>query len=280
MLIDLHAHSSVSDGTETPGELVVAARDAGLDVVALTDHDTTSGWQEAAAAARATGVALVRGTEISCRRDGVSVHLLSYLHDPAAPGLAAELALARDSRTRRAELMVERLAADHPLTWDDVLEQVGDGATIGRPHLADALVAKGLVRSREDAFATLLSARGPYFVGYYALDPVDAVRLVREAGGVPVFAHPQAHRRGRVLPDDVVAEMAEAGLCGIEVRHRDHDAAAVARAALLARELDLLVTGSSDYHGTGKPNRLGENTTSPEVLEQIEAFGAVEVVRS
>ncbi|MEJ5944912.1 PHP domain-containing protein [Pseudokineococcus basanitobsidens] len=278
-MIDLHAHSRASDGTQSPAEVVASARDAGLDVVALTDHDTTAGWDEAAAAATSTGVALVRGTEISCHHGGTSIHLLSYLHDPLAPGLRAELDLSRASRLHRAEVMVARIGADLPLTWDDVLEQVSGDATVGRPHVADALVAKGLARDRGHAFATVLSTRSPYFVGHHAPDAVQAVRLVRAAGGVPVFAHPRAVLRGRVVADEVVAELADAGLVGLEVHHRDHDEPAVRHLADLAGALGLLVTGSSDYHGAGKDNRLGERTTAPEVLEAVEALGTLEVVR-
>nr|WP_299034507.1 PHP domain-containing protein [uncultured Pseudokineococcus sp.] len=278
-MIDLHAHSSASDGTQSPAQVVASASAAGIDVVALTDHDTTSGWDEAVAAATSTGTALVRGTEISCHAGGASVHLLSYLHDPASPALRAELDRSRGSRLRRARLMVDRIGADHPLTWDDVLEQVDGEATVGRPHLADALVAKGLARDRGHAFATILSTRSPYFVGHAAPDAVDAVRLVRAAGGVPVFAHPRAVLRGRVVPDAVVEEMAAAGLAGLEVHHRDHDATAVRELADLAASLGLLVTGSSDYHGAGKENRLGEFTTGADALEVIESEGALEVVR-
>ena len=273
VLIDLHAHSSVSDGTEPPDEVVSSAARAGLDVVALTDHDTTAGWSAAAAAARREGVALVPGTEVSCAAHGVSVHLLSYLHDPASPGLRDEIELARSSRESRAVRMVELLGEDVDLTWDHVLEQVGEGTTIGRPHIADALVARGLVRDRTEAFAGLLSSRGPYYVRHYAPHPVDAVRLVVRAGGVAVMAHPLARKRGRVVDDEVIEEMAAAGLAGLEVDHRDNDPEAREHLRALARRLDLFVTGSSDYHGSGKPNRLGENTTDPGVLQEIEDRG-------
>jgi predicted metal-dependent phosphoesterase TrpH len=270
--IDLHAHSMASDGTDAPGELVAAAALAGLDAVAITDHDTTAGWAEAAAAVPAAGVALVRGMEISCAVDGISVHLLSYLHDPAHAGLAAEVEEARASREHRAERMVALLAEDFDISWDDVLEHARPGASLGRPHMADALVRKGIVANRDEAFADILSSRGGYYVGHYAIDARRAVRLVRDAGGVPVMAHPLAHRRGRVVSDTVIGELAAVGLGGIEVFHPDHDDGNVRRAQELADELGLMVTGSSDYHGTGKPNRLGEHTTDPDVLGQIEAL--------
>lgn len=277
--IDLHTHSSASDGTQAPAELVRAAADAGLDVVALTDHDTTAGWAEAASAARTVGVALVRGTEVSARSRDVSVHLLAYLQDPGARPLADELARVVDSRAHRAERIVEALARDVPITWQQVLDQAGDGAVVGRPHIADALVANGVVPDRDAAFATLLDSRGRYYVPYYAPDAAHAVELVRAAGGVPVFAHPGADGRGRVVADAVFDELAEAGLAGLEVFHRDHDEGQRARLSAIAERLGLLVTGSSDYHGAGKLNRLGENLTSPEVLAAIEEEGSVEVVR-
>jgi 3',5'-nucleoside bisphosphate phosphatase len=269
MRIDLHTHSRVSDGTETPAEVVAAAARAGLDVLALTDHDSTDGWAEAITAARTHGVELVPGAEISCGRGDLSVHLLSYLHDPGAPGLRREIDRARASRIARAERMVERLAEDVEITWDDVRRQVAEGATIGRPHIADALVARGVVRDREEAFAGLLSSRGRYYVRHYAPDPALAVRMVVEAGGVAVMAHPLARYRGQVAGDEVIDELAAAGLSGLEVHHRDHDEYAREHLVGLAGRLGLLVTGASDYHGAGKVNRIGEHTTDPDVLAEI-----------
>lgn len=280
MRIDLHTHSTASDGTERPAGVVAAAARAGLDVVALTDHDTTAGWAEAAAAAAEHGVTLVRGAEVSCSHRGTSIHLLSYLHDPAHPGLAAEMAKARESREHRAERMVQRIAGDFPrLTWDVVQAGTASGATLGRPHIADALVRLGYFPTRDAAFAEVLHDGSPYYVPHYAPDPVTAVTLVREAGGVPVFAHPLASNRGRVVGDDVVEAMVEAGLGGLEVDHRDHDHAAREHLRSLARRWDLVVTGSSDYHGAGKENRLGEHLTAPEQLERLldQAVGAAVV---
>lgn len=279
MRIDLHTHSSVSDGTETPGELVASAAAAGLDVVALTDHDTTAGWAEASDAARRLGVALVPGTEVSALSRGVSVHLLSYLQDPADPALADVIAQTRDARLHRGRAIVERLSEDLPITWDDVLAQQSPGTVVGRPHIADALVALGVVADRTAAFADLLSARGRYYVPYYAPEAVEAVQAILASGGVPVFAHPGADGRGRVVPDSAVEELAEAGLAGLEVHHRDHTPEQRARLTALADRLGLLVTGSSDYHGTGKDNVLGEHTTTPEVLAEIERRGRTTVVR-
>ena len=282
MRIDLHTHSSASDGTE-PAEVVVAqAARAGLDVVALTDHDTYAGWPAAVAAAAEHGVGLVRGTEVSCQRDGVSIHLLAYLPDPAHRGLARELARARESRVTRIERMVQRMAADGiPVTLEQVQAQAGGDATMGRPHIADALVASGFVRNRGEAFEDVLRNGSRYYVSHYAPDPVAAVELVRAAGGVPVMAHPFANARGWTVGDDVIEEMARAGLAGLEAAHRDHTADERVHAEQLAARLGLFTTGSSDYHGAGKENVLGENTTDPEVLARIEeqATSGIGVVR-
>src|SRR4051794_23446083 len=252
MRIDLHAHTRASDGTESPAQLVRAAAAAGLDVVAITDHDTTLGWAEAAASLP-PGLGLVRGAEISCRYRGVSLHLLGYLFDPGDPGLAQALSRVRDSRVPRTHAIVKRLQrAGVEVTWDDVMERVEDGATVGRPHIADALVANGVVADRGQAFRDWLHSRGPFYVRHEALDPLAAIRAVRAAGGVPVLAHPFARHRGQVLDDATIATMTEAGLAGLEVHHRDHSEADKERLLGLARELDLIVTGSSDYHGRGK----------------------------
>ena len=274
MRIDLHAHSNVSDGTQAPGAVMASAAEAGLDVVALTDHDSTDGWVEAGLAARGHGVALVPGMEISCRTtEGISVHLLCYLHDPAHPGLLEEITKAKDARFTRAERMVSLLAEDYPLSWDDVIHHVAPGATLGRPHIADALVAAGVVADRTEAFESILTSRSRYFVQHYAPDPAFAVELVREAGGVPVFAHPVASGRGRIVGERTYQEMIDAGLVGLEIYHRDNPEEGRAFLRKLADRHGLLVTGSSDYHGAGKPNLLGENLTLPEVFARIEELG-------
>lgn len=274
MLIDLHAHTSHSDGTDTPAGLVDAAVAAGLDVVALTDHDVMTGWAEAGARAEEVGLTVVPGVEISCRHRGVSIHLLAYLPDPTHRGLLAELEASREARLGRMEAMVDRLArAGFPLTYADVVAQAEEGATLGRPHLADALVAAGVFADRAAAFAEVLHDSSPYYVGHYAPDPVQAVRLVREAGGVAVMAHPFASARGRTVTDEVVVTMIGAGLAGLEAYHRDHDAAGTARAERLAAAHGLFVTGASDYHGSGKENVLGEHTTEVDVLASILAAG-------
>jgi predicted metal-dependent phosphoesterase TrpH len=280
--IDLHAHSSASDGTQPPEVVVAEAARAGLDVVALTDHDTYAGWPAAVAAAPEHGVAVVPGVEISCSHNRISVHLLGYLVDPANADLAEELEKARGSRVTRIERMVERMAADGiPITVEAVRAQAGADTTLGRPHIADALVAAGVVPTRDAAFADILRNGSRYYVSHYAPDPVRAVELVRAAGGVPVMAHPFAAARGWTVGDDVIRAMAGAGLGGLEVDHRDHTDEQRAHGVALADELGLFTTGSSDYHGAGKLNRLGENTTDPVVLQEIErqATSGVEVVR-
>lgn len=281
MKIDLHTHSSASDGTQLPGEVIRSAAEAGLDVVALTDHDTTAGWEEAAEAAREHAVAFVPGTEVSCQTDdGISVHLLSYLQDPQDRALDEVMQRARRSRRTRAERMVEMIAEDYPISWEQVLDQVVGDATVGRPHLADALVAAGIAQTRSEAFSTVLHPRSGYYVGHYAPDPVTAVRLVRQAGGVPVMAHPLAGVRGRTVGQEVFDAMIEAGLAGLEIAHRDNPPEARAVLSQMAAEHDLIVTGSSDYHGSGKPNELGENLTSEQSLRRImaEADSGTQVV--
>lgn len=281
-MIDLHTHSTASDGTQPPEAVVAEAARAGLDVVALTDHDTYAGWPAAVDATRRVGVALVRGVEVSCAHKGISVHLLGYLVDPDHEPLRSELDRARDSRVSRAERMVKRMAADGiPITMEAVRAQAGADTTLGRPHLADALVAVGHVATRDEAFHEILHPGSPYYVSHYAPDPVKAVKLVRAAGGVPVMAHPFAAARGWTVGDDVIAAMARAGLAGLEVDHRDHTEEQREHGRALAAELGLFTTGSSDYHGTGKQNRLGEHTTTPEVFAEIErqATSGVEVVR-
>jgi 3',5'-nucleoside bisphosphate phosphatase len=279
VVIDLHTHSSASDGTEAPAVVVQRAVEAGLSTMALTDHDTTLGWEEAADAARASGIRLVRGIEVSCSRRHQSIHLLAYLPDPSHPGLVAELARARESRDTRLDRMVGKMAADGiDVTVDSVRAEVGAGATAGRPHIADALVTAGIVAHRDEAFRRFLGNDSPYYVSHYAPDPVRAVELVRAAGGVPVVAHAWSATRGRVVADSLIEELVSAGLLGLEVHHRDHTPDAVRHLTDLARALDLLATGSSDYHGDGKLNRLGEHTTAPAVLEEIESMASGSVV--
>jgi len=265
----LHTHSSVSDGTETPAELMRAAKEAGIGTVALTDHDSTAGWDAATAAARAEQITLIPGMEFSTRVDYSSVHLLAYLFDPTDVGIVTEITRIRAARLTRAEQMVQRIAFDYAITWDDVLAQTTLDATVGRPHIADALVARGHALTRSDAFAGILHWKSGYYQPHYAPDPLRAVELVRAAGGVPVIAHPATRGAADVIPEARLARLAQAGLFGLELEHRENRPEATAHLAVLAEKYGLFITGSSDYHGTGKPNRLGENTTTPEVLERI-----------
>lgn len=266
---DLHVHSKISDGTQSVKDLVQEIAETGLDGFALTDHDTTAGWSEADQTAQKLGLDFVAGMEISCAGHGVSIHLLSYLHDPTYQPLLQEIARARKSRIHRAQRMVTLLSEDYPIDWDDVMEQTGEGATVGRPHIADALVAAGAVENRSEAFASILTPQSRYYVSHYAVNPVEAVRLVRAAGGVPVMAHPRARSRGRIASAELIEEMIDAGLAGLEVHHRDNSLEDQKWLHSIAFEHDLLVTGSSDYHGAGKPNRLGENTTDRHTVQRI-----------
>lgn len=273
MRIDLHTHSSRSDGTEPPARLVRLAREAGLDVVAITDHDTTAGWDEAAAAAEEVGIELVRGMELSTRHGGRSVHLLAYLTDPADADLLAETERVVAGRRDRVPALIEKLtAAGIDLTAEDIERATPPGAVTGRPHVADALVTRGVVASRDEAFATVLGPNGPGFVRRYATSLVDAIGLVARAGGVSVLAHPWSRSSRQVLDRETIARLHDAGLTGIEVDHQDHDREARAGLRSVADELGLVVTGSSDWHGAGKTgHELGCNTTDPEQYARLRA---------
>ena len=277
-MIDLHAHSSASDGTVPPAGVVRAAADAGLSVVALTDHDTTAGWEPAADALPA-GLSLVRGAEISCTAEGISLHPLAYHFDPAHQPLVDRLAAVRQSRVSRADRMVDLLVADgHPVTHDQVRRIAG--GTVGRPHVATALMESGLVGSVEEAFTPeWIGTRGRYWAAKEEIDVLEAIGLVRDAGGVTVFAHPSASARGRTVGDHVIEEMVAAGLHGLEVDHVDHTPEARAHLRGVAASLGLLVTGSSDFHGTNKTVALGANVTAPSQYEAlVEQATGVEVL--
>ncbi|AZN29646.1 PHP domain-containing protein [Flaviflexus salsibiostraticola] len=276
-MIDLHTHSVHSDGTQSPQELMAEAASLGIHTVALTDHDTVAGHREAIDAVTVTGVSLVRGIEISARYEHRSVHLLGYLFDPHE-GIAQHCIRLREARTDRLYSMVEAMEEDGLLTWQEVLDASGDGATLGRPHVADALLARGTVESRDDAFATLLSARSPYYRPYWAPELGEAVDLIHEAGGVAIWAHPRAVGRGAAHSWSSIVEGLDLGIDGLEVDHRDNPRSDRDILADIVTERGLIRTGSSDYHGTGKRNRLGENTTSPEMFEKIAYKASMEVI--
>jgi 3',5'-nucleoside bisphosphate phosphatase len=272
--IDLHTHSTVSDGTDTPAELVANAAAAGLDVLAITDHDTTAGWAEAEASLP-PGLSLVRGTELSCvspdgRGGHCTVHLLAYLFDPEARAVVSEYARARAERRGRLAKIADRMAADgFPVSGETLLAAIPEGSTAGRPHLAMALIRAGVVSSVDEAFARFLNDRGRYYLPSSRTPIEDALEMIQEAGGVTVLAHAFATHRGPTVTADVIKELAGLGLSGVEVNHPDHDEDARKRLRRLADELDLITTGSSDYHGTNKVISLGQETTEPDQLAEI-----------
>ena len=282
MRIDLHTHSLVSDGTDTPGEVVRAAKRAGLDVVALTDHDTAVGWAEAAEVARDEDITLVPGMEISTRHRERGVHLLAYLPDPTYPPLVAALDEVLEGRNARVPAICARLA-EHgfPVTEEDVRRLAGRTAATGRPHVADALVQAGHVADRSEAFRRFLSPGMPGYVRRHAADLVEMLGLVTAAGGVSVIAHPWGRHDPAGLGEEELAELTRAGLAGLEVDHRDHGDADRDRLRGIARTLGLVATGSSDYHGLGKVDHgLGIHTTAPEEYERLLALAADAAARS
>jgi len=271
-MIDLHTHTTCSDGTDRPRELVNKAIVQGLEVLGISDHDTTSGWEEATQALRGE-LQLVLGAEISClTTDGISVHMLGMLFDPNHIEMQTVLEETRDGRLPRMRKMIEKMQAEGmDISLADVENAMPVGATMGRPHLADALVAKKIVKSRDEAFIDLLHNDSRFYVSHAAPTPVEAIKLIRRAGGVAVIAHPFASHRGQVLKAEDFADLVTAGLNGIEVDHRDQNPNERAMLRVIAQELDLVVTGSSDYHGTGKLNSLAENQTSREQWQKLEA---------
>ncbi|OLT48205.1 phosphatase [Saccharomonospora sp. CUA-673] len=274
--IDLHTHSTASDGTDGPAELVSVAAAAGLDVIALTDHDTTAGWRPAAEALP-SGMRLVPGAELSCEcADGeggrVSVHLLAYLFDPEAPAIVAEQRRLRDERRTRLRAIADRMAADGlPVDADEILDRLGPDATAGRPHVAQALVRAGLCATVDEAFAGYLAGGRGYYVPRTDTPVTDAIEMISAAGGVTVLAHPFAFGRRPTVPPEVIAELAQRGLTGIEVDHPNHEPDARDELRALAKDLGLVRTGSSDYHGTNKTIRIGQETTAVEEFEALVA---------
>ena len=271
-MIDLHTHTTCSDGTDSPRELVNKAIVQGIEVLGITDHDTTSGWQEATQSLRGS-LQLALGAEISClTNDGVSVHMLGLLFDPLHEEMQQVLEETRDGRLPRMQKMIEKMRAEGmDISIEDVEKAMPNGATMGRPHLADALVAKKIVKSRDEAFIDLLHNDSRFYVSHAAPTPVEAIALIRRAGGVAVIAHPFASHRGQILKAEDFIDLVSAGLNGIEVDHRDQNPDERAMLRVIAGELDLVMTGSSDYHGTGKLNSLAENHTSREQWQKLEA---------
>jgi predicted metal-dependent phosphoesterase TrpH len=270
-MIDLHTHTTFSDGTDTPTQLINKALAAGITTIALTDHDSISGWQEATTALR-PGICLVPGAEVSCQTlDGISVHILGLLFDSSNSELIDTLEKTRENRFGRMEKIIAKInEAGIEISMSEVLEQLSDGATLGRPHLADALIKKGVVASREEAFTQMLHNHSKYYVSHYSPTPEAVIKLIKDAGGVSVIAHPMASHRGRTISLDTFGSLIQAGLDGIEVDHRDHSAEEKTQLISLAKESKLVMTGASDYHGNGKLNLLGEYTTEPAQWQKLE----------
>lgn len=278
MKIDLHSHSTHSDGKESVSQVFQYAAETGLDVLALTDHDTVAGWDEARIEAKRHGISFVPGIEITTSHHDVSVHLLAYLPDANFEPLISRLAEVRKARETRIERYVENLQTEYRnLTMDAVRETLKEeGKSVGRPHIADAMVNLGIFSHRDEAFAGPLDKHSVFHIPSGGINTVEAVKLVRAAGGVPVMAHPMARASSELVITEKhrerFVEVIQAGLAGYEVYHREVGAIARQWLTGLAEEFDLVLTGSSDYHGlTGKQNRLGENTTSLETLKKIES---------
>ena len=275
---DIHCHTVFSDGTETPRTLVEQARKLGLHGVAIADHDTTAGWDEATEASEEIDLPLLLGTEITAVDEDVSVHMLAFQYDPSNEHISSMFANTRAARLRRTKRMVERLSQDFPITWDDVLAQVKEGerTTIGRPHIADALVAAGVYETRSDAFADAVSATSKYYIPTPSPTTHEVLAAVAAAGGVVIIAHPGAvNRNVTLLSDSQIETLIEEGLDGLEVWHRDNPPQQRERLYAIAQAHQLLVTGGSDWHGAGKPNHLGENLTDDETVAEIVRRGAI-----
>lgn len=268
--IDLHTHSTYSDGTNTVSENVRLARERGLAGLAITDHDTTAGLAEGAAAAEGTNLRIVPGIEFSAEHDGASLHVLAYWSDPANPALVEELRRLTDTRFRRGELMVEKLQElGYDISFERVRAIAGDDL-IARPHVAQAMVEAGIVATEKEAFDRFISDGGIAYVPKHALAPTDALRLIRDAGGVCVLAHPAMWKGNGAVPDELIEAMAEQGMGGLEVDHPDHDDEQRARYRSMAERLDLVPTGASDCHGARYDYRLGCETTPPELVDELE----------
>jgi predicted metal-dependent phosphoesterase TrpH len=269
--IDLHAHTYFSDGTSSPSELVALARERGLSALAITDHDTTEGIAEATIAAAETDLEVVPGVELSTVHDGYGVHVLCYWMDVQNTEFQTELLRLREDRLRRGERMVEKLQAlGYPVSFERVRE-IAAGKNIVRPHVAQALVEAGVVPTEEDAYTDeLIGDGGRAYVEKHALAPLDALALIKKAGGVCVMAHPGMWRGQEAVPDEVIEKMAGAGMDGLEVDHPDHPPEQRAHYRELAERLGLVVTGATDYHGQRSPDvELGDETTDPSEFARL-----------
>ena len=271
-MIDLHTHSNYSDGTDSPSELINKALAAGVTTIALTDHDSVAGISEAQSALR-PGLSLVPGAEISCQTDdGISVHMLGLLFDLNNADLISTMEKTRENRHGRMQRIIQRInEAGIDISMADVLAELSDGATLGRPHLADALIKKGVVKSRDEAFSEMLHNKSKYYVAHYSPKPVDAIKLIKAAGGVAVIAHPMASHRGRTISYETFGDLIAAGLDGIEVDHRDHTSDEKSALIKFASENNLVMTGASDYHGNGKLNQLAEYTTNQAQWDMLQS---------
>ncbi len=278
MRIDLHTHSTFSDGTNTPTELLWEARQAGVSILGLTDHDTIAGWDEAERAVADAGISLVRGMEISTKYEQKNVHLLAFLFNPQDEQIQTHITTMADNRQSRAQRIVELLSRDYPIDFRQVREAFPYVKTLGRPHIADVLVAKGIFPDRSTAFTQALHASLPYYVSYGAPDTVQAIKWVVNAGGRAVLAHPRANSRGKIVSAQAIADFADAGLYGLEIDHRENTDMGKQELIGLAKALDLARFGASDFHGRGKPNMLGENLTASEVYLQLISGTYLEVL--
>jgi predicted metal-dependent phosphoesterase TrpH len=266
---DLHTHSVESDGTNTITANVELAAERGLAGIAVTDHDTTAGYDEAAAAAEHAGIEWIPGIEFSAEHDGASLHVLAYWADPADPALVEELRKLSDTRFRRGELMVESLRSlGYNISFDRVREIAGD-ALIARPHIAQAMVEAGIVSTEKEAFDRFISDGGIAYVPKHALAPLDALRLIRDAGGVCVLAHPAMWKGNGAVPDELIEEMAAGGMGGLEIDHPDQDLDQRAHYRAMAERLDLVPTGGSDCHGARYDYRLGGESTPSELVDEL-----------
>lgn len=269
---DMHCHTVFSDGTYTPKQMIEQAQSLGLEGIAICDHDTSQGWDQAASSAQETGIGLVFGTEITADFDRVSVHMLAYEYDKRRDCIAEMFAQTRAARLKRTRTMVEKISRDYPIDWDSVLAQVKEGerTTVGRPHIADALVAAGVYATRSEAFAGIVSSSSTYYIPTPSPDARDVVHAVKDAGGVCVIAHPADRSRNRVLlSDEQIIALVDLGLDGLEVWHRGNSIDQRKRLLYLVEHYGLLATGGSDWHGLGKPNTLGECLTDSEVVQEI-----------